>query len=69
MGKQQLESELSATTSRLNRSLSETKPGVEALKSDNTRLVSRLAAMENENETLREVHDVLQPSFYFNTSF
>ncbi|XP_005099886.2 serine/arginine repetitive matrix protein 2 [Aplysia californica] len=51
---QTLEDELSQTSSMLDKSVHETKPGVDALKAENTTLISRLAHVENENDSLVE---------------
>lgn len=50
-----LEDELSKTAVMLDKTFVQTKPGVDMQKSENARLVSRLAKAEIENERLEEV--------------
>nr|KAI8767004.1 serine/arginine repetitive matrix protein 2 [Biomphalaria glabrata] len=51
---EELEMELGQTTSMLNKSITETIPEVQALKLENTQIMSKLSEAENENDFLRE---------------
>lgn len=56
--------ELGQTTSMLNKSITETIPEVQALKLENTHIMSKLSEAENENDFLREVNRLYQFFFY-----